>query len=145
MIFPLLMQDVQTFTRRVPPPTTARTSFKLMFQRRFVTLCAWLTLCPNWGPRPQSSHVFAIRQKSPQLSKLVVYQFVARNRNLQSCLIQDEPEEDVCFSHKMSLRERVRMLGVDCQRPSSKTNEPGADPGIFGRERRGSGQRRQPQ
>jgi hypothetical protein len=30
-----------------------------------VTLWAWLTRLPNWGPRPQISHTFAIKHKSP--------------------------------------------------------------------------------
>ena len=30
------------------------------FQRRLVTLCAWLIRLPNWGPRPHTSHTFAI-------------------------------------------------------------------------------------
>jgi hypothetical protein len=53
----------------------------------------------------------------------------------QSCLMQDEPGREVCFSHKMSLEERVRMLGVDRQRANGTKSEPGADPGIFGGKR----------
>jgi hypothetical protein len=48
----------------------------------------------------------------------------------ESCLMQDEPGREVCFSHKMSLEEQVRMLGVDRQRASGTKTKPGADPGI---------------
>jgi hypothetical protein len=41
------MQDVQTRKRRVAPFTTARTVCKFKFQRRLVTLCAWLIRFPN--------------------------------------------------------------------------------------------------
>lgn len=58
--FPFLMQDVQTFMRFGAPFTRARTGCRLTFQRRFVTLCAWLMRLPNCGPRPQSSHSLAI-------------------------------------------------------------------------------------
>ena len=35
---------------------------------------------------------------------------------MQSCLMQDEPEEEACFSRKMSLKEQDSgMLGVDHQ------------------------------
>lgn len=54
------MQDVQTRMRFAAPFTSARTVWRLRFQRRFVTLCAWLIRLPNWGPRPQTSHTFTI-------------------------------------------------------------------------------------
>ena len=54
------MQAVQTRIRLEAPLTIARTVCKLMFQRRLVTLCAWLMRLPNFGPRPQTSHTFAI-------------------------------------------------------------------------------------
>src|SRR5215472_11671301 len=56
----------------------------------------------------------------------------------QSCLMQDEPEEGGCFSHRMSLKgERSWMLGIDHPRASSKSEtEPGADPGVSGIQRR---------
>jgi hypothetical protein len=41
------MQDVQTFNRRPAPFTSARTDCKFTFQRRFVTLWAWLIRLPN--------------------------------------------------------------------------------------------------
>ena len=50
------MQAVQTLMRLAAPLTDARTSCKLMFQRRFVKLWAWLTRLPNCGPRPQITH-----------------------------------------------------------------------------------------
>jgi hypothetical protein len=46
-ILPLRMQDVQTRTRLVAPLITARTDCKFKFQRRLVTLWAWLILLPN--------------------------------------------------------------------------------------------------
>src|ERR1700688_1630036 len=50
----------------------------------------------------------------------------------QSCLIQDEPGAEARFSHKMSLGEKIRMLGVDNQRANRGTVKPGADPGVSG-------------
>ena len=49
--------------------------------------------------------------------------------------MQDEPGREVCFSHKMSLEERVRMLGVDRQHANGTKREPGADPGVSGGKR----------
>src|SRR5207248_8472731 len=46
--------------RLVAPPTLARTGRRLTFQRRLVTLCAWLMLFPNCGPLPQTSHTRGI-------------------------------------------------------------------------------------
>src|ERR1700675_3770725 len=43
----------------------------------------------------------------------------------QSCLIQDEPGAVARFSHKMSLGEKIRMLGVDNQRANRGTVKPG--------------------
>src|SRR5215813_2467490 len=40
----------------------ARTERRFTFQRRFVTLWAWLMLFPNCGPLPQTSHTRAILQ-----------------------------------------------------------------------------------
>src|SRR6266436_767340 len=54
----------------------------------------------------------------------------------QSCLMQDEPEGGACFSYKMSLKERIRMLGIDHQHGRRRNAEPGADPGVSGRQRR---------
>ena len=54
------MQRVQTRMRLTPPFTTARTRWMLAWNRRRVTLCAWLTLRPNVGPLPQISQRFAI-------------------------------------------------------------------------------------
>jgi len=61
------MHDVHTRTRLAPPFTAARTLCRFRFQRRFVTLCAWLMRLPNCGPRPQTSHTFAIKQGSPRI------------------------------------------------------------------------------
>jgi CheY-like chemotaxis protein len=52
--------------RRLAPSTSARTACKFTFQRRLVTLWAWLMRLPNWGPRPQISQTFAMMQNSPQ-------------------------------------------------------------------------------
>src|SRR5689334_23624218 len=46
--------------RLVALPTLARTGRKLTFQRRLVTLWAWLMLFPNCGPLPQISHTCAM-------------------------------------------------------------------------------------
>jgi hypothetical protein len=46
--------------------------------------------------------------------------------------MQDEPEEGVGFSYKMSLKERSRMLGVENQHARRKTTQPGSDPGVSG-------------
>src|SRR5438270_9624820 len=54
------MQEVQTRRRLVAPFTTARTVCRLRFQRRLVTLWAWLMRWPNCGPRPHTSHTLAI-------------------------------------------------------------------------------------
>src|ERR1039457_2469724 len=61
-----------------------------------------------------------------------------------ACLIQDEPGARPCFSYKMSLEERSRMLGVDHQRASTREVEPGTDAGVFGWQRRGSVRRAEP-
>src|SRR5579872_2656536 len=63
------MHDVQTRMRLPAPFTKARTDCRLRFQRRLVTLWAWLMRLPNWGPRPQISQTLAIKQKSPDESK----------------------------------------------------------------------------
>src|ERR1700693_4135751 len=54
----------------------------------------------------------------------------------ESYLIQDEPEAGVSFSYKMSLEKRFRMLGIDHQHGRRREPEPGADPGVSGRQRR---------
>src|SRR5580704_18866379 len=56
----------------------------------------------------------------------------------KSCLIQDEPEARVGFSYKMSLEKRFRMLEIDHQHGRRREPEPGADPGLSGRQRRGA-------
>jgi hypothetical protein len=52
---PLRRQEVQTRIFLVAAPTLARTGRRLTFQRRLVTLWAWLMLLPNRGPLPQTS------------------------------------------------------------------------------------------
>src|SRR5579871_1467068 len=54
------MHEVHTRIRLAAPFTIARTVCKLMFQRRLVTLWAWLIRCPKRGPRPQTSHTLAM-------------------------------------------------------------------------------------
>jgi hypothetical protein len=44
----------------LPPLTLAFTGRRFTFQRRLVTLWAWLTLFPNCGPLPQTSHTCAM-------------------------------------------------------------------------------------
>ena len=58
-----------------------------------------------------------------------------RPRKRESCLMQDEPERLLCFSYKMSLKERLRMLGFDRQRANGTKVEPGADPGVSASQR----------
>ena len=57
---PARMQEVHTCSRRGLPPTMARTRWMLGFHRRFVRRCEWLTLIPNEGRFPQTSHTDAI-------------------------------------------------------------------------------------
>ena len=49
-------QRVQTRSFFWTPFRTVRTRRRLGLKRRWVTLCAWLTRLPNWGPLPQTSH-----------------------------------------------------------------------------------------
>jgi hypothetical protein len=51
---------VQTFSFLAAPPATARTGCKLTFQRRLVTLRAWLMRFPKRGPRPRISRTLAM-------------------------------------------------------------------------------------
>jgi hypothetical protein len=46
--------------------------------------------------------------------------------------MQDEPEPGLGFSHKMSLKGNIGMLGVDHQRGRFRSGEPGADSGHCG-------------
>src|SRR5215203_6553964 len=65
---------------------------------------------------------------------------LAQGRNppcSDSCLIQDEPEREVGFSYKMSLKGRIAMLGIDHQHGRQWSNQPGADSGVFERQWRG--------
>ena len=57
---PLRRQEVQTRRCLVVAPTLACTGRRLTFQRRLLTLCAWLILLPNRGPLPQISQTRAI-------------------------------------------------------------------------------------
>src|SRR5882724_13248617 len=57
---PLRRQEVQTRIRLVAAPTLAWTGRRFTFQRRLVTLWAWLMLFPNCGPLPQISHTCAM-------------------------------------------------------------------------------------
>lgn len=57
---PDLRQVVHTRMRLFPPFTLAWTGRRFTFQRRRLTLWAWLTLLPNCGPLPQISHTCAM-------------------------------------------------------------------------------------
>ena len=57
---PLRRQDAQTRIRFPWPATLACTGRKLMFQRRLVTLWAWLMRFPACGFLPQISHCCAM-------------------------------------------------------------------------------------
>src|SRR5690349_14809979 len=59
------MHEVHTRIRLGAPFTSARTSCRFTFQRRLVTLWAWLIRFPNWGPRPQISHILAMTPQTP--------------------------------------------------------------------------------
>src|SRR5712691_4697100 len=57
---PLRRQEVHTRRRLVAPFTLARTGRRLTFQRRLLTLWAWLMVLPNCGPLPQISQTCAM-------------------------------------------------------------------------------------
>lgn len=76
-------QDVQTRKRRPAPLTKARTVCKFTFQRRFVTLWAWLIRLPNCGPFPHTSHILAIRESpSEPESRLYHLNFIPATKRL---------------------------------------------------------------
>jgi len=52
--------------------------------------------------------------------------------------MQDEPEPGLGFSRKMSLKGKLGMLGIDHQHGRLRSWEPGADPGVPGRQWRGA-------
>src|ERR1700686_5046250 len=81
--------------------------------------------CSDWQTEPQTP-----------LAR-IVSQFLSGPAG-DSCLIQDEPEAGNGFSHKMSLKGRNGMLGIDHQHGRFGSDEPGADRGISGRQRRGT-------
>src|SRR6266446_10092689 len=62
---PLRMQDVHTRMRLVVAPTRACTGRRLTFQRRLVTLWAWLMRFPDCGFLPQISHCCAMTAVDP--------------------------------------------------------------------------------
>src|SRR6202044_714255 len=62
---PLRRQDVHTRMRLVAAPTRACTERKFTFQRRLVTLWAWLMRFPNCGFLPQISHSCAMNAIDP--------------------------------------------------------------------------------
>ena len=53
-----------------------------------------------------------------------------------SCLTQDEPEKGKGFSHKMSLKDGIGMLGIDHQHGRFGSDKPGAGAGVSGWQRR---------
>jgi hypothetical protein len=62
---PLRMHEVHTRIRFVAAPTRACTARRLTFQRRFVTLWAWLMWFPTCGFLPQISHCCAMTAVDP--------------------------------------------------------------------------------
>ena len=62
---PLRMQDVHTRMRLVVAPTRACTGRRFTFQRRLVTLWAWLMRFPDSGFLPQISHCCAMTAIDP--------------------------------------------------------------------------------
>src|SRR3954464_12302423 len=54
------MHEVHARIFLLAPFTTARTGRRFTFQRRLLTLWAWLMLLPNCGPLPHISHTRAI-------------------------------------------------------------------------------------
>ena len=63
--FPLRRHEAHTRSLLVAPFTLARTGRRLTFQRRLVTLWAWLMLLPNCGPLPQISQTCAMTAQNP--------------------------------------------------------------------------------
>ena len=53
--------------------------------------------------------------------------------------MQDEPELGAGFSYKMSLKERIGMLGIDHQHGRFGSDKPGTDSGVCGGQRRRDG------
>src|SRR5580704_5764676 len=62
---PLRMQEVHTRIRLVVAPTRACTGRRFTFQRRLVTLWAWLMRFPDCGFLPQISHCCAMSAIHP--------------------------------------------------------------------------------
>ena len=60
---PALMHDVQAFTRRGVPSTSARTRWMFGFHRRLFRLCENVTALPKNGFFPQMSQTAAIARK----------------------------------------------------------------------------------
>ena len=50
--------------------------------------------------------------------------------NIDSCLMQDEPEGGYGFSRKVSLRRRGWMLGIDHQHERHGSKKPESDRGV---------------
>ena len=53
-------QRVQTYTRRVRPPSLIRTFWRLGLKRRRVATIEWLREFPNAGPFPQLKQTLAM-------------------------------------------------------------------------------------
>ena len=66
VILPALMQDVQAYTRRGVPSTSARTRCTFGFQRRLFRLCEKVTALPKNGFLPQMSQTAAIDRRGYQ-------------------------------------------------------------------------------
>lgn len=70
MTRPLRMHDVHTMSERRAPLIITRILRRFGFQRRGVTLCAWLTRLPYTGALPQISQERAIFNPSHYPKKL---------------------------------------------------------------------------
>jgi hypothetical protein len=70
LTLPERMQAVQTRICFLAPLTTAFTRRRLGFQRRRVTLCAWLIVFPKDGFLPHISQTSAIVLIAPDLKSL---------------------------------------------------------------------------
>lgn len=53
----VFMQVVHMYTRFSMPFSTTRTRWTFTFHRRLVCRIEWLTLLPNCGPLPHTSHL----------------------------------------------------------------------------------------
>jgi CheY-like chemotaxis protein len=121
---PDLMQEVQTRIRRLAPLTKARTFCKFRFQRRLVTLWAWLIRWPNWGPLPQTSQTCAIRSNC-----ISARTFPATQMLLAEGLHYQKAVEEVAYNMSGSLGSTTVLVVEDagplCEMISSMLRDSG--------------------